>query len=191
MKNTHLGKTTTQILSVLLCASIALMIACCFAPYYTITEPYHYILNLNPMPDHYSLIDLMWTDTKVINTDFVNAYEGFSINDYVTNMVLSFVFGVATIATSIWFAANELRRFPSMTAGVFTHICAILYGLFSLMGYISNPMLDLGVPKFMVIRPLIIVLIIIATVLAVARLVIWILTEVQLHKEKQARLALL
>lgn len=191
MKNAHAGKTVTHILTVLICAVILVMIGCCFSPYYTISEPYHFILNPNPMPDHYSLIDVMWTDTKVVTTYFTEQYSNFDINDYVINMVLSFIFGVGTVATCVWHIANEMRRFPTLVSGIFTNICSFGWVAFSLMAYLNNAMLDLGVPKFMGIRTTIIILTIAGTVIVAARFVVWLLTEIQVSKERKARLALL
>lgn len=191
MKNTNLGKTICMVLSVVLCALILVMFGCCCSPYYTISEPYHYVLNPNPMPDHYTLMDVMWMDTKVITTYFTDMYSNFDINDYVTNMVLSFIFGLGTIGTSIWHAANEMRRYPSMTSGVFVCICSVLWGVFSLLAYPMNIMLDMGVPVFMGIRPIIIIISAVGAVLAIARFVIWLLTEIEVAKQRKARLALL
>jgi len=191
MKNAHSGKTLTHIFTVLMCVVILLMIACCFSPYYTISEPYHFILNPNPMPDHYSLMDVMWTNTKVITTFFKDQYSNFDINNYVTNMVLSFIFGIGTVATCVWHLANEMRRYPSMVSGIFTNVCGFGWAIFSLLGYLNNDMLDLGVPKFMGIRTTIIILSIVGTVIVAARFVIWLLTEIKVVKERNARLALL
>ena len=83
MKNTNLGKTICMILSVLLCVLVLAMFGCCCSPYYTISEPYHYVLNPNPMPSHYTLMDVMWMDTKVVTTYFTDMYSNFNINDYV------------------------------------------------------------------------------------------------------------
>lgn len=191
MKNTNLGKTICMILSVLLCVLVLAMFGLCCAPYYTISEPYHYILNPNPMPSHYSLMDVMWMNTSVINTYFSDMYSNFEINNYVTNMVLSFIFGLGTIVTSIWHAANEFRRYPSMASGIFVAICSVLWAVFSLLAYPMNVMLDMGVEKFMVIRPFIIIISIVGAVLALIRFVLWLLTEIQVSKQRKARLALL
>lgn len=191
MKNTNLGKTITHVLGVLLSVSALLLFGYCCAPYFTIAEPYHYILNPNPMPDHYSLMDVMWMETKVITTYFTDMYSNFDINNYVTNMVLSFLFGIATVVTCIWHAANDFRKYPNMTSGIICQICGLLFGLFSLLAYPSNVMLDMGVAKFMTVRPVLIILSVVAMVLAVARFVIWLLTEIQVAKDRKARLALL
>lgn len=191
MKITHTGKTITHILTILMCAVILVTIGCCFNPYFTVSRPYHFILNPNPVPDHYSLIDLMWTDTVVITEAFDEMYPGFDINLYVTNLVLSFIFGIATVITCIWHIANEFRRFPSVTSGIVTHICGIGWAVFSLIGYLNNAMLDAGMEAFMGIRTLIIILSVVGTVLVVARFVVWLLTEIQVSKERKARLALL
>lgn len=191
MKNTNLGKTICMILSVLLCVLVLAMFGCCCSPYYTISEPYHYVLNPNPMPSHYTLMDVMWMDTKVVTTYFTDMYSNFNINDYVTNMVLSFIFGAATVITTIWHSINEMRRFPSMTSGIFVAICSILWGVFSLLAYPMNVMLDMGVEKFMGIRPVIIIISIVGAVLALVRFVIWLLTEIEVSKQRKARLALL
>lgn len=192
MKNTNLGKTICMILSVLLCVLVLAMFGLCSAPYYTISEPYHYILNPNPMPSHYSLMDVMWMQTNVITTYFTDMYSNFEINDYVTNMVLSFIFGLGVIVTSIWHTANEFRRYPSMTSGIFVAICSILWGVFSLLAYPMNVMLDMGVDKFeAATRPFLIIISIVGTVLALIRFVFWLLTEIQVSKQRKARLALL
>mgnify|MGYP006967417459 CR=1 FL=1 len=112
-----------------------------------------------------------------------------NLND--ASIILSFVFGVATVITCIWHFANEFRKFPCMTSGVFTNICGILWALFSLLGYLNNAMLDAGVPAFMGVRTVIIALTIAGTVLVVIRFVMWLLTELQVSKERKARLALL
>ena len=189
MKNAHSSKIITLILTVMTCAVILLMIACCFAPYYTISEPYHFILNPNPMPDHYSLNDVMWTDTKVITTYFTEDFPSFDINYFVTNMVLSYILGLLTLVSCGFYIANEMRRFPSFVSGVFTCITSVLWALFSLLAYPSNAMLDLGVPKFMGIRSVIIVICIVGAVLAVVRTVCWIITEIKVSQERKARLA--
>lgn len=191
MKNAHSGKIVTHILTVLMCVVILVMLACCFSPYYTISEPYHFILNPNPMPDHYTLIDVMWTDTKVVTTYFTEQYANFDINNYVINMVLSFIFGIGTVATCIWHLANEMRRYPCMVSGVFTNICSFGWVAFTLMGYLNNQMLDLGVEKFMPIRTTIIILTIVGAVVVAVRFVVWLLTEIMVSKERKARLALL
>ena len=191
MKNAHTGKTITHVLTILMCAVIIAMIGCCFNPYFTVAEPYHFILNPNPTPDHYTLIDLMWLETPLITDVFEEQYPGFDINLYVTNLVLSFVFGVATVITCIWHFANEFRKFPCMTSGVFTNICGILWALFSLLGYLSNALLDAGVPQFMGVRTIIIALSIAGTVIVAIRFVAWLLTEIQVSKERKARLDLL
>ena len=191
MKKAHTGKVVTHIFTILMCAAILVMIGCCFNPYFTISKPYHFILNPNPQLEHYSLIDLMWTDTVAITESFTEMYPGFDINLYVTNLVLSFVFGIATVLTCVWHFANEFRRFPSLTSGIFTNICAICWAAFSLMGYLNNAMLDAGVEAFMGIRNVIIITVITGTALAAIRFVVWLLTEIQVVKERKARLALL
>lgn len=191
MKNAHSGKIITLILTVMTCAVILLMIACCFAPYFTISEPYHFILNPNPMPDHYSLNDVMWTDTQVITTYFKEDFPSFDINYFVTNMVLSYILGLLTLVSCAFYITNEMRRFPSFVSGVFTCITSILWAVFSLLAYPSNAMLDMGVPKFMGIRSVIIVICIVGAVLAVVRTACWILTEIKVSQERKARLALL
>ena len=189
MKNAHSSKIISLILTVMTCAVILLMIACCFAPYFTISEPYHFILNPNPMPDHYSLNDVMWTDTKVITTYFKEDFPSFDINYFVTNMVLSYILGLLTLVSCGFYIANEMRRFPSFVSGVFTCITSVLWALFSLLAYPSNAMLDLGVPKFMGIRSVIIVICIVGAVLAVVRTACWIITEIKVSQERKARLA--
>lgn len=191
MMKAHTGKTITHVLTILMCAVIIAALACCFNPYFTVSEPYHFILNPNPTPDHYTLIDLMWLETPMITEVFEEQYPGFDINLYVTNMVLAFIFGAATVITCIWHFANEFRRYPCMTSGVFTNICAFCWSIFSLLGYLNNAMLDAGVPAFMGIRTVIIALTIAGTVLVVIRFVMWLLTELQVSKERKARLALL
>ena len=191
MKNTLNGKMLTQVLSVVLCAVALILLAATLCPYYTIAEPYHFILNPNPVTDHYTLVDVMWLDTEVITTFFENQYSNFDINNYVTNMVLSFIFLLATVATSLWYASNEYRHYPSMTSAIMTHICGVLAGVFSLLGYLSNDMLDLGIADFMYVRTIIIIAGAAVLVLAIVRFVVWLLTTIQLGKERAARLALL
>lgn len=191
MKNTQTGKMLTQILSVLLCAVILIMLGCTLCPYYTIAEPYHFILNPNPVTDHYTLVDTMWVNTPIITTNFEDQYKNFDINDYVTNMVLSFIFALAAVITSIVFAKDEYKKYPSMTSGILMHISAILCAVFSILGYLNNAMLDLGVAAFMYVRVIIIACSFAILALTIARFVIWLLTEIQLHKELKARLALL
>lgn len=191
MKNTQTGKMLTQILSVLLCAVILIMLGATFCPYYTIAEPYHFILNPNPVTDHYTLVDVMWTNTPIITTYFENQYSNFDINNYVTSMVLSFVFALAALITSVVFAKDVYKKYPSMTSGVLMHISAVCCSIFSLMAYLSNDMLDLGISAFMYTRTIIIICSVAVTVLTIVRFVLWLLTEIQLHKELKARLALL
>ena len=191
MKNAHTGKIYCHILTVLLCALVLVMLACTFAPYYTISEPYHFVLNQNPTLDHYSLVDVMWMDTNVVTTFFTEDYPSFDINYFVTNLVLSFIFALATVVTCVVHLANEMRRFPSMVSGVFTHICGLLWVLFTMMGYLNNAMLDLGVPAFVGIRTVLIAVSIIGAVVYAVRLVIWILTEIKVSQERKSRLALL
>lgn len=207
MKNTHLGKMLTQILSVILCATVVIMIACCFHPYFSIEKAYHFILNPNPKTDYYTLIDVMWCNTTeqedggmnvstdfsvdIVRKHFEEQYSNFDFNKYITNMVLSFIFSLATVATTIWFAFNEYKHYPSMTSAVFMHISAACYAAFGLMGYISNDMLSLCVPAFAYVRTLIIILIAAGLLIAIARFVIWLLTTIQMAKERKARLALL
>lgn len=191
MKNVNLGKTVTHVVGVVVCAIILVTFGCFCSPYFTIVEPYHFVLNPNPTPDHYTLMDVMWLDTKVVTTYFTDMYSNFDINNYVTNMALAFIFGLGTIATCIWHAANDFRRFPNMVSGIFSQICSVLWALFSLLGYLNNTMLDLGVEKFMGIRTVIIILSVVGAVLVVVRFVFWLLTEIQVAKERKARLALL
>ncbi len=191
MKNAHTGKTITHVLTILMCAVILVMIGCCFSPYFTVTKPYHFILNPNPAPEHYTLIDLMWTDTVAITESFESMYPGFDINLYVTNIVLSFVFGVATVITCLWHFANEFRRFPSLTSGILTNICGICWVAFSLLGYLNNALLDAGAEAFMDTRNVILILIAVGTVLVAVRFVVWLLTEIKVAKDRKARLALL
>lgn len=191
MKNAHSGKIFTHILTVLMCVSVLVMLGCCFAPYYTISEPYHFILNPNPTLDHYSLIDVMWTDTKVVTTYFTEQYPSFDINYYVINMVLSFIFGVFSVVTCVWHLSNEMRRFPTMVSGIFTNICGFLWAIFTFMGYANNEMLDLGVPAFMGIRTVILIVSAVGAVVIALRFVVWLLTEIMVSKERKARLALL
>lgn len=189
MKNINLGKTFTHLLSVLICATILVSFGCLCAPYYTITEPYHFVLNPTPMPDHYSLMDVIWLETQVITTYFTDMYSNFNINDYVTCMAVSFLFGVGALYACFHHARNDFRRYPTMTSAIFTHICTICWALFALLAYPSNVMLDMGVEKFMGIRTVIIILSVIGAVLSVARFVIWLLTEIQITKERNERLA--
>lgn len=189
MKNTLTGKMLTQILSVLLCAVTLIVLAATLCPYYTIAEPYHFILNPNPVTDHYTLVDVMWLDTSVITTEFMGRFANFDINAYVTNMVLSFIFLVATVVTSLWFAYNEYKHYPSMTSAIFTHLCGFLAALFTLLGYVNNAMLDYGVAAFSYIRPVIIICGALVMLAAVARFVVWLLTTLQLNKERAERLA--
>ena len=191
MKNAHSGKIVCHILTVLMAAIVLVMIACCFSPYYTISEPYHFILNPEPVLDHYNLIDVMWTDTKVVTTFFKEDYPNFDINYYVTNMVLSFIFALATVVTCIVHLANEMRRYPSMVSGVFTHICGLGWVIFTFMGYLNNEMLDMGVPAFMGIRPVLLGVSAVGAVIVLVRLAAWIRTEIMVSKERKARLALL
>lgn len=191
MKNALTGKMLTQVLSVVLCAAALILLAATLCPYYTISEPYHFILNPNPTPDHYTLTDVMWLDTQVVTTFFEEQYANFDINNYVTNMVLSFIFLLATVATSLWYAFNEYKHYPSMTSAIFTHICGVAAGVFTLLGYLSNDMLDLGVPAFMYVRTIIIIAGAAVLAVAIVRFVVWLLTTIQLGKERAARLALL
>ena len=191
MKNAHSGKILTHMLTVAMAAIVLVMLACCFSPYFTIAEPYHFILNPNPTLDHYTLIDVMWTDVKVVTTYFTEQYPSFDINYYVINMVLSFIFGLGSVVTCLWHLSNEMRRFPSMVSGVFTHICGFLWAIFTLLGYASNEMLDLGVPAFMGIRSTILIVTAVGAVVVAARFVIWLLTEIKVSQERKARLALL
>lgn len=189
MKNTLNGKMLTQILSVLLCAVTLIVLAATLCPYYTIAEPYHFILNPNPVTDHYSLVDAMWLDTTVITTYFENQYKNFDINDYITGMVLSFIFLIAAFATSLWFAFNEYKHYPSMTSAVFAHLTGALAGGFTVFSYLINPMLDMGVPVFMYVRYVIIIFGALILVATIARFVVWLLTTIQLAKERAERLA--
>ena len=78
-----------------------------------------------------------------------------------------------------------------MTSAIFTHICGLLAGVFTILGYLSNDMLDLGIPAFMYVRTVIIIAGAAVLVIAIVRFVIWLLTTIQLAKERAARLALL
>ena len=189
MKNSLKGKMLTQVFSVVLCAFALILLAATLCPYYTIAEPYHFILNPNPVTDHYTLVDVMWLNTKVITTEFENRFSNFDINNYVTNMVLSFIFLVATVVTSIWYAYNEYKHYPSMTSGIFTHLCGFLASLFTLLGYVNNAMLDYGVPVFSYIRLVIIICGVLVLLATIVRFVIWLLTTIQLNKELAERLA--
>ena len=207
MKNTLAGKVTTQILSVVLCAVAVFMLCCCFHSYFDITKPYHPILNKNPKPAYYNLVDVMWCNTepvedgkmtvstdfsvKIIRELFQEKYENFNFNAYVENIMLNFVFAIASVVTAIWFAANEFRRFPSMASAIFMHVCGLACGVFGLLGYTNNAMLGLGVEKFMYIQTLQMILSIVVLAISIARFVVWLLTTLQLHKERKARLALL
>lgn len=208
MKNTHAGKITTQILSVILCAVTLVLLCCYFQPYFTITREYNkYLDKTVPLPDHYTLVDTIWCNTKpqedgkmtvgtdfsvlIITKHFESLYGNFNINDYVTNLVLNFIFGIAVVVTAIWFAANEFRGFPSMISAIFTHICGLACGVFGILGFLNNAMLDLGVEKFMYIRTVMLILSFVVLAISAVRFVIWLLTTLQLHKEKKARLALL
>ena len=207
MKNTHAGKVTTQILSVVLCAVALIMLCCYMHPFFSITDPYDKYVNPNPKTDFYNLVDTIWGNTEksedgkvpvgdkfsvtIVRKDFEKQYGNFNINDYVTNLVLNFVFAIATVATAIWFAANEFRRFPSMVSAIFCHICGLACGLFGVLGFLNNAMLDHGVPEFMYIRTVLLILSFVTLALTAVRFVIWLLTTIQLHKERKARLALL
>lgn len=207
MKNTLAGKTTTQILSVVLCAVTLIMLCCCFHPYFMIQEAYDKYLTPNPKTDYYNLVDVIWCNTKpqedgkmTVGTDFSvtiisgffkRQFDKFDFNTYVENIMLNFVFCVTVVVTAIWFAANEFRRFPSMVSAIFCHICGLACGLFGVLGYGNNAMLGQGVPEFMYIRTIMLVASIVVLVLTIARFVIWLLTTIQLHKERKARLALL
>ena len=207
MKNTQAGKVITQILSVVLCAVTLIMLCCCFHPYFSITEPYDKFLTPNPKTDYYTLVDTIWCNTKpqedgkmnvvtefsvrLIRESFEKQFDSFNFNDYVTNIMLNFVFAIATVVTALWFASNEYKRFPSMTSAIFTHICGLACGLFGVMGYMNNAMLGLGVPEFLYIQTIQMILSFVVLAVSVARFVIWLLTTLQLHKERKARLALL
>lgn len=194
MKITHKGKLATQILSVVLCALILIMLAATLCPYFTMTEKYDYYINQDPKTDHFSLTDVMWLRTEKVIEFFREVHEpplAFPINEYVTNMVLSFIMALGTIAASIWFAANEYRHYPSLGSGIITHVAALACGIFGMMGYFGNAMLGEANPRFAYILLVIQILIILITVVAVARFVVWLLTEIKLAKEKKARLALL
>jgi hypothetical protein len=207
MKNTHAGKLITQILSVVLCVVTLIMLCCTFHPYFSITKAYHFILNPNPETDYYTLVDVMWCNTKpqedgkmTVGTDFSvkiireyfeSLYDQFDFNKYVTNIMLNFVFAIATVVTALWFAANEFRRFPSMISAIFAHICGFACGLCGLLGYGDNAMLNLAVPEFLYIKSLMLILSIVALAIVAVRFVIWLLTTLQLRKERKARLALL
>lgn len=191
MKNTKTGKLITRIFTVLACLLVIAMTVCYFFPYFTITKEANKYLDPNPQPVDYTLIDLLWTNTKVINEHFSKIYGNFDINNYVTYMVLSFVFGLATVVTSVWHTYNEIKRYPDMTSGVLTNIACVGWGVFSLLAYLQNDLLALGTPAFMGIRPVFTIFAIVATVVAVIRFVIWLLTEIQIAKDRKARLALL
>jgi hypothetical protein len=194
MKITHKGKLATQILSVVLCALTLIMLAATLCPYFTMAEKYDYYTNQDPKTFHFSLTDVMWLRTKDVITFFREVHEpklAFPINEFVTNMVLSYLLCLGTIATSAWFASNEYKRYPSLASGILTHICGIGAGVFGLMGYFGNAMLTEANPTFAYILPIIQILICVMTVVAIARFVVWLLTERQLAKEKKARLALL
>lgn len=191
MKNTKSGKLLTRILTALVCVLVVAMMVCFFFPYFTFAEEYHFILNPNPVDRNYNLIDLMWLETKTINEHFEGIYGNFEINNYVTTMVLSFICGLGMIVSSVWHTANEVRRYPNMTSGIITNICAVGWGVFGLLAFLQNDLLDLGNPAFMGIRSVIIILAIVGAVVAVVRFVIWLLTEIQIAKDRKARLALL
>ena len=207
MKNTHAGKVITQILSVVLCAVTLIMLCCCFHPYFSITEAYDKFLTPNPKTDYYTLVDTIWCNTKpqedgkmTVGTDFSvkiireyfeSKFGNFNFNDYVTNIMLNFVFAVATVVTALWFASNEYKRFPSMVSAIFCHICGLACGLFGVLGYVDNAMLGQGVPEFKYIQTIQMILSFVVLVISIARFVIWLLTAIQLHKERKARLALL
>ena len=191
MKNTKSGKLLTRILTALVCVLVVAMMVCFFFPYFTYAEEYHFILNPNPVDRNYNLIDLMWLETKSINEHFEGIYGNFEINNYVTTMVLSFICGLGMIVSSVWHTANEVRRYPDMTSGIITNICAVGWGVFGLLAFPQNDLLDLGNPAFMGIRSVIIILAIVGAVVAVVRFVIWLLTEIQIAKDRKARLALL
>ena len=113
------------------------------------------------------------------------------ITELVTDIMRNFVFCIAVVVTAIWFAANEFRRFPSTVSAIFCHICGFACGLFGVLGYGDNAMLSLGVPEFMYIKLVMLILSVVVLVLTIARFVFWLLTTLQLRKERKARLALL
>lgn len=193
MKITHKGKITTQILSVVLCVLVLAMLACTMCPFFTITEVYNPVTKPDPKTDHFSLTDIIWLRTQEVIEYFTDGlHMSFPINMFVTNIVLSFIFALGTLATTIWHSANEYRRFPSITAGVFTHICGLACGILGVMGLNNNYLLiTYANPKFAFIRQVMLILCIVIAVVALARCVVWTLTEIKLYKEKKARLALL
>lgn len=191
MKNTKTGKLIVRILTALISVAVIASFVCLFFPYFSISEEYHYILRPNPQVLEYNLIDLMWTNTKAITAHFSGIYGNFDINDFVTLPVLSFLFGLGMIISSIWHTANEVRRYPDMSSGIVTNICCVFWGVFGLLGYLQNQLLSLGVAEYMYIRTVIIIILAVGTVLSIARFVVWLLTEIQIAKDRKARLALL
>lgn len=178
-------KKAVNIFSILVVVLILAQIVCTFLPYWNLT-PLATRLDPNPQPTDFCIQQYCWSEARDMNKIFTEMfkenYDGakYDSNTYVIGLVLTFVFGMLSIAFSIIKLVKSFTKANSSLITVLCHGFSVAWAYFALTNFFLNFILTLGV--YPIVHTLLIAFSIPGAVAVVIRLVLDIISSIQAYR---------
>lgn len=142
-------KNFNRVLSILVIVLVVAQFACMLMPYWNLTPIANKLLNPNPQPTDYSIVQYCWTDCREINKIFdemfKNEYDAkYDGNDYALGLVLTCVFGLLTAIFSIFKVAKSFSKLPSTATTFFSNAFGLAWISFGVYNIFTNFILTLA-----------------------------------------------
>lgn len=127
-------------LSILVIVLVVAQFVCMLLPYWNLTPAANRLLNPNPQPTDYSIMQYCWTDCREMNKIFENQFKkdydvDYDGNDYVIGLVLTCVFGLLAAIFSITKIAKSFSPLKSTGTTFFCNAFSLAwigYGVFNI-----------------------------------------------------------
>lgn len=146
-------KNFNRVLSVLVIVLVVAQFACMLMPYWNLTPIANRLLNPNPQPTDYSIVQYCWTDCREMNDIFENTfkkdYKGtpradYDGNEYAIGLVLTCVFGFLAVLFSIMKIVKSFSKLSSATTTFFCSVFSLAWIGFGVFNVFTNFILTLA-----------------------------------------------
>lgn len=168
-------KNLKRILSIVIIVIVVAQMGIMCLPYWNLTPIANRLINPNPVPTDYSIMQYCWTECREMNKIFEDSFKknydaDYDGNDYVIGLVLICVFGLLSLIFSIMKLVKSYSPLKSTGTTFFCNAFSLAWIGFGLYNVFTNFILTLGVNPMA--YTLLMVSAIVSAVVVVARLVV-------------------
>lgn len=142
-------KNFNRVLSILVIVLVVAQFACMLMPYWNLTPIANRLLNPNPQPTDYSIMQYCWTDCREMNDIFEDMFKKeydakYNVNDYAVGLVLTCVFGLLAVIFSIMKIIKSFSPLKSAGTTLLCNAFSLAWIGFALFNIFTNFILTLA-----------------------------------------------